>query len=785
MNLASETIKDEAERVHQKIKTLSENKTSSQESLEKARHPDIIPSTEAGLVGFALSGGGVRSATFNLGLLQSLAKNKVLHYCDYLSTVSGGGYIGSCLSSLLADAPEASTKKEEFPLSDQHDCEKECAEVNHLRATKNYLGLGGGLFSLDAWHMFGTTVSGFMLMNTIPLAFFIMTALVLYWIQGISDRIMWLAGTVAVTVAVVAFIWMVIIRLRQILPFFSNTYKSRVRLDNRLARRAAVAGFLIIFVLLLDFTFQWTEAWITQESTNILKIFAFLIIAFISIIVVGRFLSIYKKAWQKLIKITMSIALICLFLSSFAWFLSGLYAIEQSIEAYSLLWVIDSSDQGKLITPNGRYKIFQLSWYKGVSKVDTTKLEAMFALKGLGKFESSEMEKASEIEKEWFRVIKLIEYEGKINHEQLIEFIRKTQKEYRPFIRMVITCGVGIIIMILLLIGLFININRNSLHYFYRDRLSKTYLIKQGTQEEIEQNQSLLLKELHKYHNGPYHLVNATLNVPHSENPSLNGRGADFFIFSKYYCGAESTGYRCTNNYNQGKTELATAMAISGAAASPEMGTSTNPIMALLMTLLNIRLNLWMPNPNRKQPLKRTFWPSYLLKELFRRGTEKDALLNLSDGGHHENLGVYPLLKRRCRVIIASDAGADPQFKMDDLANLQRKARIDLRIEIDIDMAPLRPAKKNGYTQAYYVKGNIYYPKDKDGQEQMGTLFYIKTSLTGKEPSDLLAYQRNEPTFPDETTADQFFNEAQFESYRKLGELVGDEVSSKIEAEMN
>jgi hypothetical protein len=70
----------------------------------KLQSLDIKPSMKTGLVGLALSGGGARSATFNLGLLQSLAKNKVLQYCDYLSTVSGGGYIGSCLSSLLASS---------------------------------------------------------------------------------------------------------------------------------------------------------------------------------------------------------------------------------------------------------------------------------------------------------------------------------------------------------------------------------------------------------------------------------------------------------------------------------------------------------------------------------------------------------------------------------------------------------------------------------------------------------------------------------------------------------
>ncbi len=353
------------------------------------------------------------------------------------------------------------------------------------------------------------------------------------------------------------------------------------------------------------------------------------------------------------------------------------------------------------------------------------------------------------------------------NHEEMKKVI---DEAYAP--ETTITLWVFGVIAILVLLMFLTNLNYNSLHYFYRDRLSKTYLIKWGG-EEIEQNQSLLLKKLHKHHNGPYHLINTTLNVPLSKNPSLSGRGADFFIFSKCYCGAESTGYRCTKHYNKGETELATAMAISGAAASPEMGTDTNPAMSFLMTLLNIRLNLWMPNPDPKQAQKIIFWPLYLFKEFSRRSTENDALLNLSDGGHHENLGIYALLKRRCRLIIVSDAGADEEYQMEDFANLQRKARIDLGININIDMSDLRPDKKNRCTKAYFVKGTIQYPDDKDG-----ILFYIKTTMTGKEPEDLLAYRRKSPSFPDETTADQFFDEDQFESYRKLGELVGENVCS-------
>ena len=64
---------------------------------------DSAPSTKLALVGLSLSGGGIRSATFSLGVIQALAKHGLLKTVDYLSTVSGGGFIGSCLSSLLND----------------------------------------------------------------------------------------------------------------------------------------------------------------------------------------------------------------------------------------------------------------------------------------------------------------------------------------------------------------------------------------------------------------------------------------------------------------------------------------------------------------------------------------------------------------------------------------------------------------------------------------------------------------------------------------------------------
>ncbi|MDM8569636.1 patatin-like phospholipase family protein, partial [Thiotrichales bacterium HSG1] len=174
------------------------------------------PNTDAALIGLALSGGGVRSSTFNLGLLQSLAKYKILRYCDYLSTVSGGGYIGSCLSSLLADAPQASTESKEFPLRDEPDSElEERAEVNYLRKTKNYLGVGN-VFNRDTWHMVGTMLSSMLLTITIPLAILLTFVSILYEYNSSVEAVQKMIQYITILLIILLSIWVVIIRLRQV-----------------------------------------------------------------------------------------------------------------------------------------------------------------------------------------------------------------------------------------------------------------------------------------------------------------------------------------------------------------------------------------------------------------------------------------------------------------------------------------------------------------------------------------------------------------------------------------
>jgi hypothetical protein len=145
---------------------------------------------------------------------------------------------------------------------------------------------------------------------------------------------------------------------------------------------------------------------------------------------------------------------------------------------------------------------------------------------------------------------------------------------------------------------------------------------------------------------------------------------------------------------------------------------------------------------------------------------ETGRLIYVSDGGHFDNLGIYELVRRRCRLILAVDAGADPDRDFADLGDVIQKCRIDFGIDIRIDTSKLRVAA-DGNSRSCFAVGTIEYPGG-----DAGTLLYLKPSLVGKEPTDVAHYARAHPTFPHESTADQFFDESQFESYRRLGESV-------------
>jgi hypothetical protein len=265
----------------------------------------------------------------------------------------------------------------------------------------------------------------------------------------------------------------------------------------------------------------------------------------------------------------------------------------------------------------------------------------------------------------------------------------------------------------------------------------------------------------------PYMLISAAINLPGSRDLTRKDRKSGYFLFSKYYCGSRQTGYRATEHYRDGGTKLSRAMTISGAAVSTAMGSNTFFAESFVLAVFNVRLGYWMANPRLNSWDSFVFWPRYLLQEIFNKANERTRVVNLSDGGHTgDNVGIYPLLERKCQVIIACDAEADAGLSFGSFTEALRHAYVDLGVTVDIDLSLIRPDPVTGLSKSHCAVGRVKYPECPD---RPNWIIYLKNSLTGDEPAPVLNYRTSNPAFPHESTVDQFFDDAQFESYRALG----------------
>jgi hypothetical protein len=150
--------------------------------------------------------------------------------------------------------------------------------------------------------------------------------------------------------------------------------------------------------------------------------------------------------------------------------------------------------------------------------------------------------------------------------------------------------------------------------------------------------------------------------------------------------------------------------------------------------------------------------------------------VNLSDGGHIENLGAYELLRRRCKFIVCVDCGHEPRMECSDLMRLQRCAEIDLGLRMHFDISDLQIGP-NGLSRAHAILVKIDYAPDLEAHghgratsEKLGWMLYLKLAMTGVEPNHVKDYHRQHPEFPHQSTGDQIYEEDQFEAYRSLGE---------------
>jgi hypothetical protein len=364
------------------------------------------------------------------------------------------------------------------------------------------------------------------------------------------------------------------------------------------------------------------------------------------------------------------------------------------------------------------------------------------------------------------------------------------------------------------------DVNRNSVHPFYKERLSSAFAVHRVDgqhAEELRYDRPIRLSDFAsaiRQAPGPRRpelVVCAAVNTD-EEGVVPAGRRCAPFTFSPQHIGisagtmfrgeatdADPSLMRPTRDYEEAAgTRLVTvpaAVAVSGAAVSPAMGRMTRAPLRLLLGLANVRLGLWLPNPRRTQlpaapvmqgasawrlvrwQLRQPGVRSLLCEMLGRTGLQS-RWIYVTDGGHYENLGLVEALRRGATEIIAFDASGDAPHSWTAFGEAVETARADLGVQIDLDPTPMAPPKGSDRAPTMAVKGVCTYP---DGAR--ATLVLCKLALPADAPAswDVAAWAAGHPSFPHDTTAQQLYGDREFEAYRRLGELGGERALALLE----
>ena len=793
----------------------------------------------AGHVALCLSGGGIRSASFALGVIERLAEQRVLDRVDYLSTVSGGGYTGGWLSAWLTHAAADPSSP---PVFDQlrgagRDREQpEPVPVTLIRRYSRYLAPQSGVLSADVWTLI-VTVARNMLLNWLILLPMLAAVLLvpriyvqLVRLAGISLPAWWwtaagAAGTLLVIAAThvwrdlpslgdarrpaAAFVRWCLLPLVAAQILLSLGWAWRMHhgvvpeLLTMLALSAVIAGAPWLFALLVRRPQParlriWLAAAVCGAITTMAVLMArellaaemlaspifgsriyaaldvpvaLLLIALGGMVFTGMaswdMTDDDREWWARAIAWTVIVAAAWAIVSVVVLFslpgverLRHLHAFgyhegwgQVALSVATLLLGGAATDAGRRVRDTPRE---QRSWWQRAAFALAAPAFALclFVLLAVGTEDLLDIVAA----RGWFA--------GWGPYTQLAEVLA--------------------LAMLLLAIGLamdvLVNINRFSLHGMYRDRIIRTFLGASRHPADrrphaftgLDRDDNLPLDALAGTRR-PLHIINATLNQTGSNRAGWQERRAQPFVLSPLHCGAAAPeiGFRRSGSYAAGVT-LGGALAISGAAVSSSMGDLSSPPLTFLMTMFNARLGVWLGNPNNARTWRRAepvFGAGALLNELIGRATAERPYVYLSDGEHFENLALYEMVRRRCRTIVVSDAGCDPGYEFEDLANAIRKVRLDFGVPIDFPegIESLR-AGADGLARAHHAVARIRYSAvDGSPVEEDGRLIYVKANLTGDEPVDVMNYRASHPDFPHQSTIDQFFGEADFEAYRALG----------------
>lgn len=663
-------------------------------------------------VGLALSGGGIRSATFNLGVLQALQACGVFPHVDYLSTVSGGGYIGSSLtwfmSCLKRDFPFGTSRSDnpyDVPPPGPTLGQRAKSFAVHL------LPRGGGQGPTDAGSGGGAAASAGATPPASPP--FVRPGAVVAWLRA-HDRYLTPGDGLTLWALIAMFLAGLLVNLLVLIPLAllalwvcTRQFLWTAPLCLHLHTGKAYSGDVLAWMLSLGAAF----------------LALYLVMALV-LVACNRFRAARKFLFQRAYAECMGYLL----LFSFVWAVLGSVPIVHQ-------WVG--------------------AWFKTI----TSSLTLSGLVATVGSLAGTKGKKALG----GLRTLILTLGLSLLVYGIYLGLYHVVHRDGPPPWWLIPSVGLALALAFL------VNVNQLSMHRYYRNRLMEAYFPYDLMGVPVTRADQCLLSSIGETA-APYQIINTNIQTVGSEDARLRERGGDSFILSPLYCGAECTGYAPTGSFAGGTMDLATALAISGAAADPNTSATRSRPLSLLMTLLNVRLGCWVENPGQpayfRKGLLQPWLYYYLVRELFGRGLdETKSHVHLSDGGHFENLGLYELVHRRCRCIIVSDAAADPEYAFGDFARAIERVRVDFSAKIDLgDVTPLRSEKVTGKPAAGFKTGSVTYD---DGSKAV--LIYLKPVIISDLPQDVLTYDQTHDPFPNQSTLDQFFDEQQFEAYRELG----------------
>ena len=840
------------------------------------------------LHGLAFSGGGIRSATFNLGILQGLATQNMIGRFDYLSTVSGGGYIGSWLAawikregSVVKVSDRLCTDKSPDPLGE------ELRPIRWLRMYSNYFAPQASFMSADSW-----TIAITWLRNTLlnQVIIFLLLLAVLFggnfifelWVDYLRqpvhgstwgvllygmlslvptailsglgmhaytrNKIRWIPISPVMTNVVkygilgVAIVAAYFLSAWMCSPWYFkniNTWEFPGKL--RVMVPAAVTAFVcLLLVALIGKYYDLIRA--SKRSLR----YAWAVIAFASFLTAGIGWIALATGWTLLQQIVNTkSSFICEHLDQMEFIIGlpimlevfsitlvarmallGRYFPDERrewwgrmgalVHRFSFLWIVvgTSALLGKDVMDN----FFESDFPKVMTALGGWAVLVGGAVKAAFSSKVPGEKEGSSTLSRFLNVFSLIgPYVFMLGLLVFLPALIPPLNSLASGILSGISEGldiplaqIGLLIIVSTVVAFVladrIGVNEFSMHHFYRNRLVRAYLgatrrdtdrrrtYNPFTNFDMNDDEFLATMQNKSGYYGPYPILNVALNASQVVDLDRQDRKAESFIFSPLYCGFDFSmikasadlkaksydyAYRPTADYGyrNGGPYIGTAMAISGAAVNPNHGYHSSPATSFLLTIFNVQMGWWMGNP------RKSYWREsepglgigYIIANLVGRTSTRDKYVALSDGGHFDNMGLYELVRRRCPVILLCDAEQDGDFACEGFANAIRRCRIDFGAEIRIDISGITTRNSNGCSAVHYAVGNISYAGDR---RPSGKIIYVKSSITGDEPVDVHEYGTKNDTFPHQSTADQFFDEEQFESYRKLGMHIAAELLS-------